>query len=177
MKTKTETILIYLKVVVLVTYIGAIIQGAAVMIPLIIGLFTDNIGVAYFQPGEKMSTLKEVSFTLYFFVTTLIIAKIIIGINIWERVRCILDDVKMDNPFRTSVASGIEQLSYSILSFAIINIAGDFYIEHLNKRHEVLNLDRFESGFNLLMGAAILYIIGQIFKRGIEIQQENDLTV
>lgn len=176
MKTKTETILTYLKVVVLITYIGAIVQGAAMMIPLVIGLFADSVGVAYFQPNEKMTALKEISFTLYFFVTTLIVAKIVIGINIWEKVRAILEDVRMDNPFKASVSDGIEQLSYSILGFAIVNIAGNFYIEHLNKRHGV-NLDGFESGFNLLMAAAILYIIGQIFKRGIEIQQENDLTV
>lgn len=84
---------------------------------------------------------------------------------------------KMDlkRPFNTFVSRQISQLSYFTLAIGLLS-----YIAKQSPHVVVTgdNVNQFweDSQAFILMGA-VIYIIATIFQKGVEIQNENDLTV
>ena len=88
---------------------------------------------------------------------------------------------KMDllKPFNTFVAGQISQMSYYTLSIGLLSYIARQLVENLMHYGFVpANLNQFwaDSQAFILMGA-VIYIIATIFKKGVDIQNENDLTV
>ncbi|MDZ7614943.1 MAG: DUF2975 domain-containing protein [Flavobacteriaceae bacterium] len=88
---------------------------------------------------------------------------------------------KMDlsKPFNAFVAKQISQISYYTLSFGLLSYIGTQLAKNLMHHGFVSdNLNQFwaDSQAFILMGA-VIYIIATIFKKGVDIQNENDLTV
>lgn len=88
---------------------------------------------------------------------------------------------KMDltKPFNTFVSNQIMQISYFTLSIGLFSLIARQLTERLMHQGFVIDsLNQFwaDSEAFILMGA-VIYIIATIFKKGIELQDENDLTV
>ncbi len=88
---------------------------------------------------------------------------------------------KMDlsKPFNTFVAGQILQISYFTLTIGLLSYIARQLAESLMHHGFVTeNLNQFwaDSQAFILMGA-VIYIIATIFKKGVDIQTENDLTV
>ena len=88
---------------------------------------------------------------------------------------------KMDlsKPFDTFVARQISQISYYTLSIGLLSYIARQSAKNLMHHGFVTdNLNQFwvDSQAFILMGA-VIYIIATIFKKGVDIQNENELTV
>lgn len=88
---------------------------------------------------------------------------------------------KMDlsRPFTSFVARKISQISYMTLSIGLLSHIGRELVKNITARGFVTdNLSNFwvDSQAFIIMGA-VVYIIAVIFKKGIEIQIENELTI
>lgn len=88
---------------------------------------------------------------------------------------------KMDllKPFNNFVSKQISQISYYTLSIGALSYIARQVVKNLMHHGFVPdNLDQFwaDSEAFILMGA-VIYIIATIFKKGVDIQTENDLTV
>jgi hypothetical protein len=81
----------------------------------------------------------------------------------------------LSNPFTIGVARQLESLSFISLGIWIIGKAGKAHSSWLMKRAGAFQTE-FESGEFLFM-AGLVFIISQVFKRGVELQSENELTV
>ena len=77
-------------------------------------------------------------------------------------------------PFNISVQQLMTKISYSIFYLWLLAILHNIHVQFLAKRHD-FSMELFSSDFIFLAG--IIFIFAQIVKRGIEIQQENDLTI
>jgi hypothetical protein len=88
---------------------------------------------------------------------------------------------KMDlaNPFTGFVAKQIAQISYYTLSIGLFSYIARQLTKNLMHRGFVTdNLNQFwEDGEAFILMGAVIYIIATIFKKGVDIQNENDLTV
>ena len=82
-------------------------------------------------------------------------------------------------PFSTEMAGLIEKISLEALSIAIVSVIADQYTKRLIQTgYDVSHIEEYWDDIAaFLMMAAIVFVISQIFKKGIEIQNENDLTV
>jgi len=91
----------------------------------------------------------------------------------------IFTKLNLGNPFNTEIAKLIEKIGFEAFVISIISIVAHQYTKGLIQ--DGFDVDTIESYWNdssaFMMMAAILFIISQIFKKGIEIQNENDLTV
>lgn len=89
-------------------------------------------------------------------------------------------DLDMSQPFNMKVRNFIFRLSYVTLLIGLFSWSGLRYTEWLVEQGigmpDTLYL-RLGGADVWLFMAVVLFIIVQIFKRGIEIQSENDLTV
>lgn len=91
----------------------------------------------------------------------------------------LFEKINLEKPFSEIVSKLILKISYVIFEIGILAIITTNYSERLHKKGIVLpDINEFvNSSSEYIFFAGIVYIIAQIFKRGIELQNENDLTV
>ena len=96
---------------------------------------------------------------------------------IWYVVFELLSKLKLQTPFSMEVEKKLERIAYLLLGVWIVSsIFWKLYIYYLSKATGI-QLPTNNIGDEYLFMAGIIYIISQVFKRGIEIQEENQLTV
>jgi hypothetical protein len=91
----------------------------------------------------------------------------------------IFQKLNLLKPFDIEIAKLIEKISYEVVSIAIVSVIAHQYTKQLIHRgYEVSHVEKYwNDAAAFLMMAAILFVISQVFKKGIELQNENDLTV
>ena len=85
----------------------------------------------------------------------------------------------LSKPFSSFVAEQITQISYFTLSIGLLSYLAQQTAKNLLHRgFEIDKLNQFwaDSQAFILM-AAVIYVIATIFSKGVELQNENDLTV
>ena len=78
-------------------------------------------------------------------------------------------------PFNQKTASAIINMSYYALSIGVVAIIAENYGSRIMKQGLILQIDWGAEPF--LFFAGVIYIIALVFKRGVEIQNENELTI
>jgi len=90
-----------------------------------------------------------------------------------------LHKLDLSRPFNRYVSEQITQISYFTLSIGLLSyIARETAKNLLHRGYEIDQMVQFwvDSQAFILM-AAVVYVIATISKKGLEIQNENDLTV
>ena len=87
--------------------------------------------------------------------------------------------LNMVRPFSSEVGQLILKIAYVALFICALSWLGTQYSEWLLKQGVKLPLmyKYFGGADVFLMMGVMLFVVAQVFKRGIEIQTENDLTV
>jgi len=181
-KTKTTIVLRVLHVFAWVIFIGVCIEAGGSIFSAAFTLMINPINAATFWVGNDLSGLYKYD-TGYFLVETVLISiPSVIKAYLFYLIIKILHDKKLsmaqpfNNEFRLFLIKG------SALAFAIglFTIWGVNYTEWLvNQGVQMPDTQHLRLGGAdvwLFMGV-ILFVIAQIFKRGVEIQSENELTV
>ena len=83
--------------------------------------------------------------------------------------------LSLTEPFSESVAGLIQGMSIISLQIGLLALATDAYAQWLNK--SFVNFTAESAGTDFLFLAGILYVIAMIFRRGIELRRENELTI
>lgn len=176
MKTNTQYILTVMKIIAWLAFVGFSIQCGAQIIALIVGFVKPEFAQNLYKVDENWFKLKEESDFIFICVMSVIIAVSAFKANVWYTVINLFDTLNLDNPFTVEVAKKLEGIAYQLFVVWIAGAIGSGYLKSLEKFKEIdfLYLDN-EGEF--LFAAGIIYIISQIFKRGIELQEENELTV
>lgn len=181
MKTQTEKILNILRVIAWIGYVGWIVIAVSLGIFIIYSFifpeadFTKNISIT----DAKLSfrTLKNDYLGRLIFYYILSLVKIYFVINIWKLAKDALTNININNPFTSITSIIVEKIAYLTIIIGIINfIIGQYVIalEGLITNHFKYS---FSPDLTYLFGIGIIYLISQIFKRGVELQEENELTV
>ena len=176
MKTRTEKILAILKVLALITAIGLSFLCGSQLLSLAASFFNPDWAKQVYTTDENLLVLRENNFQYYIYAMSFIIAGSAILAYIWFKVFDLLQSLKMTNPFSMDIAEKIEKIAYSFLSVWIIGYIGKSYLHWVSKKSGI-SLESLGIRDEYLFIAGIIYILSQIFKRGIEIQEENQLTV
>lgn len=172
---KTKQILIVMKVIAWIAMIGYAIKCGAIIISYLVSL-KNPIAANDLYEGLSYYQLYQSSFWTYTAVVSLIVVLLAIKVEIWIRVINLLSDFNLEEPFKRKTIKFLENIGYSLLLIAIITLIGNSYIDWLN-RHYDLHYQSLSSTEENFFVAGIVFIISQIFKRGVELQEENELTV
>lgn len=180
MKTKTKQILTVLNVVSWVIFIGLCIKTGAIIFTFIYSFF-NPIVAQNLHLGLNLSNLYQVDISIYSYILScLIILSGLKAYNFFLVVK-IFQTINFHNPFEIRIASLIAKISYISFSIWILTFVINVYIEWLTTNGiEILqvNLQNYlGGGSEFFFLGMIVFIISQIFKRGIELQSENELTV
>ena len=177
MKTRTETILTVSKYLAMLGGVWYSIQFGGQLVTLIASFINPDWAKRTYEVDLTLFSIRDHSIGYYVFAMSLLIAVSALKAFIWYVVFDLLSKLKLQTPFSMEVEKKLERIAYLLLGVWIISsIFWKTYIYYLSKDTGI-QLPANNSGDEYFFMAGIVYIISQVIKRGIEIQEENDLTV
>ncbi len=178
MSKTNNFIFIVLQIVAWIIFVGLSIEAGGLLVNFIFSIYKPEIVSHLYQKldlSEMYAQSKWVFFGMYSFILFIAILKAVL----FYVVIVLVTKIDLAKPFSSFVAKQISQICYYTFSIGLISyIARQIakYLEHHNYDISILNQFWVDSQAFILM-AAVIYIIATIFKKGIDIQNENELTV
>ena len=177
MKTKTETILMISKFLAFLGGVWYSILWGSQLVNLVASFINPEWAKRTYEVDLNIFSIREHSVGYYVSAMCLTFAVSALKAIIWFVVFDLLSKLKLQTPFSMEVEKKLERIAYLLLAVWIVSsIFWKTYIYYLSKDTGI-HLPTNNSGDEYLFLAGIIYIISQVFKRGIEIQEENQLTV
>ncbi len=179
MNAKTNSLVfIFLNVIAWIIFVGLSIEAAALVVNFAFSLFKPEVVSNLYQKLD-MSVMYNESRVSYFSMYSFILAVAILKAYLFYVVIRLLMKLDLTRPFNSFVAQQITSISYYTLMIGFLGALAKAVSKGLEKRGiETSHLDHFwaDSSAFIFMGA-VIYVIANIFRRGMEIQNENDLTI
>ena len=171
----TKQVLGILKIVSWVLFIGLCIYAGTILTSFTISLFANSEAAKDLYLGMDLSQLQSYSTGHYIALMSLLITLAALKAYLFFQVVKIISKVNLVHPFTADISRLISKISSIALQIGITAIISDGYAKWLMKKG--LSFTYEDGGTEFLLLAAIVFVIAQIFKRGIELQSENELTI
>lgn len=179
MTLKSNVVLKILKVLTWAGFIGLCVKAGSLMISYWVSMFRNPIGAKNLFMGLDLSQLKLHSNTEYSILVLCIISIFILQALMFFVLLQIFKNINLVSPFHETIGKLI--LKMSLLSFAIgllSKLTIKFTDSYQSQGMNFLNLiEHIGLGDAFLFFAGILFFISVLYKKGIELQNENDLTI
>ncbi|UQB70114.1 DUF2975 domain-containing protein [Epilithonimonas zeae] len=161
-----------------IIFVGLSIEAGGLIVNFVFHLCNPELIQNLYQKVDLTQMYKESRFEFFSIYSFILIISILKAV-LFYTVITLMHKMNLSKPFSTFVAKKISMISYYSLSIGLLSYIAKQVVENLNDHSFVpANLNQFladSEGF-IFMGA-VIHIIAQIFKRGVELQEENDLTV
>lgn len=172
--TRTQKILRILGILAWAACFGLIVQGVSTFLSFIVSIQEAKASSNLYR-GLDLSALREFSMLHYnLTVIYLVLIAFMKAAIAWMLAKA-LDTVKAQSPFSEKMARVLERISLVLLCLAIISFVHNIHSTWLWKVSN-LEIERGPLPEYLFM-ALLVYALSQVYKRGVEIQSENELTV
>jgi hypothetical protein len=176
MTITSNTILKIMNVVFWIVFIGLCIKTGAIIISFCVSLFVNAQGASDLYLGLNLSALYEFSKYHYISTVSLLIALYGVKAFIAYLVVKIFMKFNLTSPFNSEVTDLITRISHYALNAGVLSFVASGYSKWLtNNQGVAVPIDW--AGEEILFFAGVLYIVSLVFKKGIQLQTENDLTV
>ena len=167
-----------LKIVAWIIFVGLCIDAGGLIVNFFFSLYKPEFVQNLYQKldlSEMYERSKWAFFSMYSFMLVISILKAVLFYVVIK----LVSEINLSKPFNSFVSEQIAQISYYTLSIGILSyVARQTAKNLLHRGFEIDILNQFwaDSQAFILM-AAVIYVIATIFSKGVEIQNENDLTV
>jgi len=174
MKKNSENLLTVMNVLSWIVFIGLMIKAGTIIF---------SYGVSIVQPiasknlyrGLDLQQVKEFNFWHYTGTVVLMVAILALEAYVAFLVTRVLSKIKLANPFTVEVSNMLEKISYYIFGVWLTVMFYNAHTAWLSERITGFQ-ENFISGEFIFL-AGVVFVFSQIFKKGVEIQTENELTV
>jgi hypothetical protein len=177
--SKTNNFIFWgLYIVAWVIFVGLSIEAGGLIVNFFFSLYKPEFVQNLYQKLDLTEMYKDSRFAffgIYSFILTISILKAFLFYIVIR----LMHKMDLSKPFNNFVARQISQISYYTLSIGLLSsIASQLAKNLIHHGFVTDNLNQFweDSQAFILMGA-VVYIIATIFKKGVDIQNENELTV
>lgn len=167
-----------LHIVAWVIFVGLCIEAGGLIVNFVFSIYKPEFVQNLYQKldlSEMYNRSKWAFFGMYSFILVIALLKA----YLFYIVVMLMHKIDLSKPFNSFVSEQITKISYCTFSIGILSYIARQTAKNL-QRHDyaIDNLNQFwaDSQAFILM-AAVIYVIATIFKKGVEIQNENDLTV
>ncbi len=178
MSLKNNFVFIGLQIIAWLIFVGLSIEAGGLIVNFVFSLYNPSFVHNLYQKldlSEMYARSKWVYFGMYSFIMFISVMKACLFYIV---IRLIIK-LDLQKPFNSYVSRQISLISYYTLSIGLISYIGRQMAKNLMHQGFVVdNLNPFwadSQGFVLM--AAVIYVIATIFSRGVDLQNENDLTV
>lgn len=174
MKSRTKTLLIVMNVLTYITFIGLMIKAGAIAVTYTVSIINPDAAKNMYMKLD-LYDLKQFGFWSYTLAVAFKVAIIVVEAYTAYLVITVLSKIRMNNPFTIEIAEKIEKISYYIFAAWITAMASNVYTQWLMENVRGFRDELVPGEFIFVAG--IVFIVSQIFKKGVELQTENELTV
>jgi len=174
MKISTPKILMILQVLAIILMAGIIIKAGAITISYVVSI-SNPVGAKNLYEGWNLSSIHQFDFWHYTGAISLMVSSLAFEAYAAYLVAKVLSKIKLETPFTVETAGLLEKISYVTLMVWVVGMVYNNHMRWVMKKVVVAEPKLFSSEFILLAG--LVFVFAQIFKRGVELQSENDLTV
>lgn len=178
MKAKNNFIFTVLNIVAWIIFVGLSIEAGGLIVNFIFSIFKPEMVPNLYQKmdlSELYNRSQWAFYGMYSFVLVISILKVLL----FYIVIMLLLKLDLEKPFNSYVSKQINQMSYFTFSIGLLSYIAKETAKNLQQhgyKTEQLNQFWVDSQAFILM-AAVVYVIAVIFKKGIELQSENELTI
>lgn len=178
MSKNKNIVFIILHIVTWIIFVGLCIEAGGLIVNFIFSLFKPEMVNKLYQKLDLSSMYQQSKWTyfgMYGFVISISVLKSMLFYILIE----LLYKLNLSKPFSSFAAKKITQISYFTFSIGILSFIASQTAKNLSHHgYEIDKLSQFwvDSEAFILM-AAIIFVIAAIFRKGVEIQNENDLTI
>ncbi len=178
MTKKDDFILKALNVLSWIIFIGLCIEAGALIFNYFLTLFNPIASQSIYK-GLNLSEMYENQFAHYNGLMSFIVVLSVLKAYLFYLVVKIFMKLDLANPFTGEIARLIERISYEAFAISVVSFIAHQYTKRLiQSGYDVSHAGKYwDDTTAFLMMAAIIFVISQIFRRGIELQNENELTV
>lgn len=178
MKLSNNIILIGLKIIGWIIFVGLSIEAGGVIVNFIFSIFKPTVLHLLYQKLD-INIIKQDNPLLFYLLYSFLIAVTVLKSLLFYNVILLLRHLDLQKPFDPFISKQIMRLSYFTFSIGIISeIAHHLTSFALKYGNDVAYLSAYWAEKNAFITmSAIIYIIAVVFKKGVELQNENDLTV
>ncbi|MCE1199726.1 MAG: DUF2975 domain-containing protein [Marinilabiliales bacterium] len=161
-----------------ILFVGLSIEAGGLIVNFFFSLYKPEFVQNLYQKLDLTEMYQEsriVFFSMYGFILSISIGKA----SLFYIVVNLMHKMDLTKPFSPFVAKQISRIGYYTLSIGLLSYFARLLTKSLTIQGYVTdNIDQFwaDSQAFILMGA-VIYIIATIFKKGVDLQNENDLTV
>ena len=159
-------------------FTGLCIEAGGLVVNFLFSLYKPEFVQNLYQKldlSEMYERSKWAFFSMYSFILVISILKAVLFYAVVK----LVSKIDLSKPFNSFVSKQISQISYYTLSIGLLSYLARQTAKSLEHDGYVIGaLNQFwaDSQAFVLM-AAVIYVIATIFAKGVEIQNENDLTV
>jgi hypothetical protein len=181
-KIDSQMILKFLHVLSWIIFIGLCIEAGGVIFNTIFTHFINPDASKYFWKEIDLSNLYQFDAGYFTVVSTIICIVLIMKVVMFYLIIKLFYEKKIDlaQPFNTDLRKCILNVAYLALGIGLFSFWGIKYSKWIETKSvsmpNVYDL-RFSGADVWLFMCVILFVIAQIMKRGVELQEENDLTI
>ena len=176
MKTKTTKVLLVLKVLAWLALGGYVVQCGSQIISFGVSLFNLEAAKNIYGTSLSLYDVYQYNRQYFIYVMSFLIALSAMHTYVWYRVAGMLTKLNLAEPFSRRIARTLEEIGIQLLGIWIVSVIAQQSVAWIAKDSGI-NVGKLHAINEYLFIAGIVYIISQVFKRGIEIQEENELTV
>jgi hypothetical protein len=173
-KTRTEQVLIILHILAWVAFVGFMIEAGGLLVSYGISCIYPEASKHMYM-GRNLYDLRQFNFWHYTLSVSLSVAISALKAFVFFLAIKIFPKVNMKNPFTIEVAYILQRIGIVLLITWFFAIAKNAHTAWLLEVTGQLHGDWVAT--EIIFMAGLVFIISQVFKRGVEIQSENDLTV
>jgi hypothetical protein len=170
---KTHRLLKVMHFIAWLVFIGLCIKTGAILISYLVSIQNPDAAKNLYA-GLDLSEYYNFSFVQYSFIVAYKIILFAVEAFIAFLVINLLKKLNINQPFNTNVQRLMKHISYGVFYLWILAIVHNTHLQFIGIKYH-FKMELFSSDFIFLAG--IIFIFAQIVKRGIEIQNENELTI
>ena len=177
-KWAQQPTLMLITVIIWSIFIGMCIQAGTLLVTFVYSFFKPTVAQDLYE-GLNLYPLFLEEVWFYGGIVSLILGMAFLKAKLFYIMIRIFLKIDLIHPFSMEISRKISALSYIAFEIGIFLIFSNAFTGWLMKRgFELDRLQSYLSGtFEYLLLSALLFAIAQVFKRGVEIQAENELTV
>jgi hypothetical protein len=178
MSTRNNFVFNGLHIVAWAIFVGLCIEAGGLIVNFVFSIYKPEFVQNLYQKLD-LSEMYHRSPWAYYGVYSFILVISFLKAYLFYTVVMLMHKIDLSKPFNSFVSAQITIISYCAFSIGILSYLFQQTAQNLQHRgYAIDNLNQFwaDSQAFILM-AAVIYVIAVIFKKGVEIQTENDLTV
>jgi hypothetical protein len=178
MSKRNNFVFIALHIIAWVIFVGLCIEAGGLIVNFVFSIYKPEFVKNLYQKLDLIEMYNRSKWA-FFGMYSFILAVALLKAYLFYIVAMLMHKIDLSKPFNSFVSEQITKISYCTFSIGILSYIARQTAKNLQHGgYAIDNLNQFwtDSQAFILM-AAVIYVIATIFKKGVEIQNENDLTV